>query len=70
MSFFDAMRRSEKKHKASCKKYKPCILKYKALISKYMPYIFHKKSHLIFNNLQSRIFEDSETLRVRHETKV
>ena len=35
-----------------------------------MPYIFHEKSYLIFNNLQSRIFEASETLRVRHETKV
>ena len=59
-----------KKHMACRKKYKPCILKYKALISKYMPYIFREKSYLIFNNLQSRIFEASETLRVRHETKV
>ena len=55
---------------ACCKKYKALILKYKALVSKYMPYIFREKSCLIFNNLQSRIFEASETLRVRHETKV
>ena len=53
---------SKKKHKASCKKYKPCILKYKALILKYMPYIFREKRHLIFNNLQSLIFEASKPL--------
>ena len=35
-----------------------------------MPYIFHEKSHLIFNDLQRLVFEASETLRVRHETKV